>query len=69
MCRTALAHSDISELQAQYGNYKNALQQLAQKIGDVEQEAEEHKCVLSFSFPCVAKPLSPPPLYRLGVGY
>lgn len=31
------------ELQNQYSNYKNLLQQLAQKIGDVEQEAEEHK--------------------------
>ncbi|KAI9698446.1 MAG: hypothetical protein M1836_004027 [Candelina mexicana] len=35
-----------SELQLQYSNYKNNLQQLAQKIGDVEQEAEEHKLVL-----------------------
>jgi len=34
------------DLQTQYTNYKNALQQLAQKIGDVEQEAEEHKLVL-----------------------
>ncbi|KAI1172457.1 Prefoldin subunit-domain-containing protein [Nemania sp. FL0916] len=34
------------ELQATYANYKNTLQQLAQKIGDVEQEAEEHKLVL-----------------------
>ncbi|KAJ8110452.1 hypothetical protein ONZ43_g5867 [Nemania bipapillata] len=34
------------ELQATYSNYKNTLQQLAQKIGDVEQEAEEHKLVL-----------------------
>ena len=32
-----------SDLQVQYSNYKNTLQQLAQKIGDVEQEAEEHK--------------------------
>ena len=29
----------------QYTTYKNNLQQLAQKIGDVEQEAEEHKYV------------------------
>src|ERR1700712_5529708 len=36
-----------SELQLQYQNFKNALQQLAQKIGDVEQEAEEHKYVQS----------------------
>ncbi|KAI0136460.1 Prefoldin beta-like protein [Xylariales sp. AK1849] len=34
------------QLQTQYTNYKNALQQLAQKIGDVEQENEEHKLVL-----------------------
>ncbi|OBT67586.1 prefoldin subunit 2 [Pseudogymnoascus sp. 23342-1-I1] len=34
------------ELQNQYSAYKNALQQIAQKIGDVEQEAEEHKLVL-----------------------
>ncbi|KAI9720008.1 MAG: hypothetical protein M1812_003134 [Candelaria pacifica] len=34
------------ELQSQYSNYKNNLQQLAQKIGDVEQETEEHKLVL-----------------------
>jgi hypothetical protein len=33
------------ELQLQYTNYKNTLQQIAQKIGDVEQEAEEHKFV------------------------
>ncbi|KAL2822570.1 Prefoldin beta-like protein [Aspergillus granulosus] len=34
------------ELQLQYTNYKNTLQQLAQKIGDIEQEAEEHKLVI-----------------------
>jgi len=34
------------ELQLQYTTYKNTLQQLAQKIGDVEQETEEHKLVL-----------------------
>ncbi|KAK4220185.1 putative prefoldin subunit 2 [Rhypophila sp. PSN 637] len=34
------------DLQLQYSTYKNTLQQLAQKIGDVEQEAEEHKLVL-----------------------
>ncbi|KAN0069601.1 Prefoldin beta-like protein [Elaphomyces granulatus] len=34
------------ELQLQYSNFKNTLQQLAQKIGDVEQEAEEHKLVI-----------------------
>jgi len=34
------------ELQLQYTTYMNTLQQLAQKIGDVEQETEEHKLVL-----------------------
>ncbi|MCJ1309166.1 hypothetical protein MMC25_002821 [Agyrium rufum] len=34
------------ELQLQYTNYKNSLQQLAQKIGDIEQDTEEHKLVL-----------------------
>ncbi|KAG8527029.1 uncharacterized protein KY384_008458 [Bacidia gigantensis] len=34
------------DLQQQYTNYKNNLQQLAQKIGDIEQDAEEHKLVL-----------------------
>ncbi|KAJ5231690.1 hypothetical protein PENSTE_c012G03562 [Penicillium steckii] len=34
------------ELQSQYTNFKNTLQQLAQKIGDIEQEAEEHKLVI-----------------------
>lgn len=35
----------LSDLQMQYTTYKNTLQQLAQKIGDVEQEKEEHKYV------------------------
>jgi prefoldin subunit 2 len=40
--------TDLSvELQTQYSNYKSTLQQLAQKIGDIEQEAEEHKYVTS----------------------
>ncbi|MCJ1463294.1 hypothetical protein MMC07_001900 [Pseudocyphellaria aurata] len=34
------------DLQQQYTTYKNSLQQLAQRIGDVEQETEEHKLVL-----------------------
>ncbi|KAL2886703.1 putative prefoldin subunit 2 [Ceratocystis lukuohia] len=34
------------DLQAQYSNYKNALQQLASKIGEIEQDTEEHKLVL-----------------------
>ncbi|KAJ5367668.1 Prefoldin [Penicillium brevicompactum] len=35
-----------TELQLQYTNFKNTLGQLAQKIGDIEQEAEEHKLVI-----------------------
>jgi len=38
--------TEATELQQQYSNYKNGLQQIAQKIGDVESEAEEHKLVL-----------------------
>lgn len=34
------------DLQNQYNNYKNSLQQIAQKIGEIEQESEEHKLVL-----------------------
>ena len=40
-----VAHDKLAELQNQYQTYKNTLQQLAQKIGDVEQEQEEHKYV------------------------
>ncbi|KAI4138643.1 MAG: hypothetical protein LQ341_004576, partial [Variospora aurantia] len=35
-----------ADLQQQYTTYKNNLQQLAEKIGNVEQETEEHKLVL-----------------------
>ncbi|CAZ84522.1 unnamed protein product [Tuber melanosporum] len=41
-----LTKTKKTDLQTQYSTYKSALQQLAQKIGDVEQEAEEHKLVL-----------------------
>ncbi|KAM7196107.1 putative prefoldin subunit 2 [Naviculisporaceae sp. PSN 640] len=40
------AQKKQQDLQLQYTTYKNTLQTLAQKIGDVEQEAEEHKLVL-----------------------
>ena len=33
----------FAELQTTYQNYKNTLQTIASKIGDIEQEAEEHK--------------------------
>ncbi|KAK8218404.1 Prefoldin beta-like protein [Phyllosticta capitalensis] len=46
MSQQAVNSKKQQELQMQYSNYKNILQQLAQKIGDVEQEAEEHKLVL-----------------------
>ncbi|KAK2806358.1 hypothetical protein FQN51_007402 [Onygenales sp. PD_10] len=42
------------ELQAQYQTYKNTLQQLAQKIGDIEQETEEHKLVIDTLHPLPA---------------
>lgn len=44
-----------TELQAQYQSFKNTLQQISQKIGDIEQEAEEHKSVCLLP----ACPLSP----------
>ncbi|KAH6606532.1 hypothetical protein Trco_005685 [Trichoderma cornu-damae] len=34
------------DLQTTYSNFKTTLQQIASKIGDIEQEAEEHKLVL-----------------------
>jgi hypothetical protein len=38
------AHSlNSSELQPQYTNFKTTLQSLAQKVGEIEQEIEEHK--------------------------
>lgn len=40
-----------TELQIQYQSYKNNLQAIAGKIGDVEQEAEEHKYVGSVIHP------------------
>ena len=36
---------DLPDLQTQYTNYKNTLQSLAQKVGEIEQEIEEHKLV------------------------
>ncbi|KAG9505891.1 hypothetical protein J7337_002864 [Fusarium musae] len=42
----AASYSRCLDLQVTYSNYKNTLQQIAQRIGDIEQEAEEHKLVL-----------------------
>ncbi|KAF2400355.1 Prefoldin beta-like protein [Trichodelitschia bisporula] len=46
MAQQRLTAQRQNELQLQYQNYKQTLQTLAQKIGDVEQETEEHKLVL-----------------------
>ncbi|KUI66473.1 hypothetical protein VM1G_01680 [Cytospora mali] len=46
MATQSAAAKKQQDLQMQYSTYKNTLQQLAQKIGDVEQEKEEHKAVL-----------------------
>ncbi|MCJ1404805.1 hypothetical protein MMC11_008031 [Xylographa trunciseda] len=46
MAQPQITAKKQQELQLQYTTYKNNLQQLAQKIGDVEQETEEHKLVL-----------------------
>lgn len=40
--------NDTPDLQTTYSNFKNTLQQIASKIGDIEQEAEEHKFVSPF---------------------
>ena len=39
-------------MQTQYSNYKNILQSLAQRVGEIEQEIEEHKSVLFSSSLC-----------------
>ncbi|KAK5133263.1 hypothetical protein LTR08_007997 [Meristemomyces frigidus] len=46
MSQQAVSAKKQQDLQTQYSNYKDTLQAVAQKIGDVEQEAEEHKLVL-----------------------
>ncbi|KAL2357701.1 Prefoldin beta-like protein [Cryomyces antarcticus] len=46
MAQQQVSAKKQQELQIQYSNYKDRLQQMAQKIGDVEQETEEHKLVL-----------------------
>ncbi|KAJ8653639.1 hypothetical protein O0I10_010676 [Lichtheimia ornata] len=35
-----------AEITQQYNKYKNELQQLAQKVGELESEVEEHKLVI-----------------------
>ncbi|PON20992.1 prefoldin subunit 2 [Trichoderma gamsii] len=53
------------DLQTTYSNFKNTLQQIASKIGDIEQEAEEHKCV--FPFHLLSFHLFPSPILVLHV--
>jgi len=40
-----LSADNVSELQMQYSNFKDTLQNIASQIGNVEQEVEEHKYV------------------------
>ncbi|KAK3208337.1 hypothetical protein GRF29_77g391476 [Pseudopithomyces chartarum] len=44
--RAVCTKSLLAYLQQSYQNYKNTLQTIASKIGDIEQETEEHKLVL-----------------------
>ncbi|KAL8752428.1 MAG: hypothetical protein Q9184_005735 [Pyrenodesmia sp. 2 TL-2023] len=46
MAQQQVSAKKQQELQQQYTNYKNNLQQLAERVGNVEQETEEHKLVL-----------------------
>ncbi|KAL8711920.1 MAG: hypothetical protein Q9225_007035 [Loekoesia sp. 1 TL-2023] len=46
MAQSQVSAKKQQELQQQYTTYKNNLQQLAERIGNVEQETEEHKLVL-----------------------
>ncbi|KIN92882.1 hypothetical protein M404DRAFT_172432 [Pisolithus tinctorius Marx 270] len=40
-------HDDISDIQQTYSRFQNELQSIAGKIGELEQEAEEHTLVLA----------------------
>ncbi|KAL9633069.1 MAG: hypothetical protein Q9204_003546 [Flavoplaca sp. TL-2023a] len=56
MAQSQISAKKQQELQQQYTNYKNNLQQLADRIGNVEQETEEH----NFPYNLVAvRPLRP----------
>lgn len=46
-CLELKATDTVPDLQMQYSTFKNTIQQLAQKIGDVEQERDEHAYVSS----------------------
>ncbi|KAI9000801.1 Prefoldin beta-like protein [Trametes punicea] len=45
--KASQARPSAQELQQQYNRYQSELQTLASKIGELEQEAEEHNLVLS----------------------
>ncbi|KAL8663908.1 MAG: hypothetical protein Q9202_003457 [Teloschistes flavicans] len=47
MAQSQISAKKQQELQQQYTTYKNNLQQLAERIGSVEQETEEHKYVIA----------------------
>jgi hypothetical protein len=46
------------ELQMQYSNFKDTLQNIASQIGNVEQEVEEHKYVIELSTFCTFNSLA-----------
>ena len=37
--------ADVVEVQSAFSKFQSELQQLAQKIGEIESEAEEYECV------------------------
>ncbi|KAL2113329.1 hypothetical protein VUR80DRAFT_4381 [Thermomyces stellatus] len=55
MASQGAAPKKQQDLQSQYNNFKNSLQQIAQKIGEIEQESEEHKLVLDTLAPLDGK--------------
>ncbi|KAL8845968.1 MAG: hypothetical protein Q9221_008913 [Calogaya cf. arnoldii] len=57
MAQSQVSAKKQQELQQQYTNYKNNLQQLADRIGNVEQETEEHKYVFNIPPNINATPL------------
>ncbi|KAL8714737.1 MAG: hypothetical protein Q9220_001250 [cf. Caloplaca sp. 1 TL-2023] len=65
MAQPQVSAKKQQELQQQYTSYKNNLQQLAERIGNVEQETEEHKYVIEkFLRALVLETLKPLPETR-----
>ncbi|KAL8681665.1 MAG: hypothetical protein Q9186_002262 [Xanthomendoza sp. 1 TL-2023] len=60
MAQSQVSAKKQQELQQQYTSYKNNLQQLADRIGNIEQETEEHK-LTAFLFRLVLDTLKPLP--------